>query len=203
MLKNIFSESGPLKILDGDLKLKISKEISLVSNFKTNLIYTDRYKGYISFIKKFKYAKDITSLEADLYHNLVIDFDKTYKVKNYNYKNKGNISKLVLDFKNPLNNYFLNDEINQLSLINSEVETSFTFKKNIVNILGKYSINKDSPLSFSFKNIDDKKTSKIELNADYKKPIELDFINYKKFKKSIANIYINLEKKKKKKKLKK
>ena len=48
LLKNIFSESGPLKILDGDLKLKISKEISLVSNFKTNLINTDQSKDYIS-----------------------------------------------------------------------------------------------------------------------------------------------------------
>ena len=196
LLKNIFSESGPLKILDGDLKLKISKEISLVSNFKTNLINTDLPEDYISYIKEFKYAKDITSFEAVLNHSLAIDFDKTYKVKNYNYKNKGNIPKLVLDFKKPLNNYFLNDGINKLSLINSEVETSFTLKKNIINILGKYSINEDSPLSFSFKNIDDKKTSKIELNVDYKRPIELDFINYKKLKKSIANIYINLEKKK-------
>ena len=203
LLKNIFSESGPLKILDGDLKLKISKEISLVSNFKTNLINTDHPEDYISYIKEFKYASDITSLKADLYHSLAIDFDKTYKVKNYNYKNKGNISKVVLDFKKPLNNYFLNDGINKLSLINSEVETSFTLKKNIINILGKYSINEDSPLSFSFKNIDDKKTSKIELNVDYKKPIELDFINYKKLKKSIANIYINLEKKKNTTKIKK
>ena len=203
LLKNIFSESGPLKILEGDLKLKISKEISLVSNFKTNLINTDLPEDYISYIKEFKYAKDITSFEAVLNHSLAIDFDKTYKVKNYNYKNKGNIPKLVLDFKKPLNNYFLNDGINKLSLINSKVETSFTLKKNIINILGKYSINEDSPLSFSFKNIDDKKTSKIELNVDYKKPIELDFINYKKLKKSIANIYINLEKKKNTTKIKK
>ena len=57
LLKNIFSESGPLKILDGDLKLKISKEISLVSNFKTNLINTDLPEDYISYKKNLNMPK--------------------------------------------------------------------------------------------------------------------------------------------------
>ena len=196
LLKNIFSEGGPFKIFDGDLKLKMSEEVSLESNFKTNLKYTKQSKKYMDFIKDFKYAKDIVSLEADLYNNLKIDFDKTYKVRKYNYKNNGNISKLILEFKNPLNNFFLNEKINQLSLINSEVETTFNFKKNIVNISGKYSINEDNPLSFSLKNTNDKKTSNIEFNADFKKSLELEVINYKKSKNLIANIFINLNKKK-------
>ena len=203
LLKNIFCEGEFFKILDGDLKLKISEEISLESNFKTNLKYTNQSKKYNNFAKDLKYAKNIINLQADLSSSLMIDFDKTYKVRNYSYKNKGNISKLVLDFKKPLNNYFLNEEIKQLSLINSKVETSFNLKKNKVNISGKYSINKDGPLSFSFKNIDNKKTSNIELNIDYKKPLELNLINYKKSINSTANNFLNLEKKKDNTKIKK
>jgi hypothetical protein len=203
LLKNIFCEGEFFKILDGDLKLKISEEISLESNFKTNLKYTNQSKKYNNFTKDLKYAKNIINLQADLSSSLMIDFDKTYKVRNYSYKNKGNISKLVLDFKKPLNNYFLNEEIKQLSLINSKVESSFNLKKNKVNISGKYSINKDGPLSFSFKNIDNKKTSNIELNIDYKKPLELNLINYKKSINSTANIFLNLEKKKDNTKIKK
>jgi hypothetical protein len=194
LLKNIFSEGGPFKIQDGDLKLNISKEISLISNFKTNLKYTKQSEKYINFIKDFKYAKDIVNLEANSYNSLKIDFDKTYKVRNYNYKSNGNISKLNLDLKNPLKINFLDEKINQLSLINSKFETSFDFKKNIVNISGKYSINEDDPLSFRFKNIDDKKALNVEFDADYKNSLELDFINYKKSKNSIANIFVNFKK---------
>ncbi|MDC1130269.1 hypothetical protein OAS59_00005, partial [Pelagibacteraceae bacterium] len=203
LLKNIFSEGEFFKISDGDLKLKISKEISLESNFKTNLKYINQSKKPNNFTKKLKYTKDIINLEADLSSSLMIDFDKTYKVRNYSYQNNGNISKLVLDFKDPLNNYFLNEEIKKLSLNNSKVETSFNLKKNKVNISGKYSINEDGPLSFSFKNIDNKKTSNIEFNIDYKKFLELDLINYKKSKNSTANIFLNLEKKKDNTKIKK
>jgi len=184
LLKNIFSEGEFFKILDGDLKLKVSKEISLESNFKTNLKHTNQSKKFSNLTKNQKYAKDIINLEADLFNSLTIDFDKTYKVKNYSYQNKGNISKLVLDFKDPIDNYFLNEEIKQLSLINSKVETSWSLKKNKVNISGKYLINEDAPLSFSFKNINNKKTSNIEFNIDYKKLLKLDLINYKKSKNS-------------------
>ncbi len=196
LLKNIFSEGEFFKILDGDLKLKISKEISLESNFKTNLKYTNQSKKYNNFTEDLKYAKDIINLEADLSSSLRIDFDKTYKVRNYSYQNNGNLSKLVLDFKNPLNNYFLNEEIKKLSLINSKVESSFSLKKNKVNISGKYLIDEEGPLSFSFKNIDDKKISNIIFNIDYKKLLEFDLINYKKSKNSTANIVLILEKKK-------
>ena len=203
LLKNIFSEGEFFKILDGDLKLKVSKEISLESNFKTNLKHTNQSKKFSNLTKNQKYAKDIINLEADLFNSLTIDFDKTYKVKNYSYQNKGNISKLVLDFKDPIDNYFLNEEIKQLSLINSKVETSWSLKKNKVNISGKYLINEDAPLSFSFKNINNKKTSNIEFNIDYKKLLKLDLINYKKSKNSTANIFLNLEKKKYNNKIKK
>ena len=196
LFKNISSEGGPFKILDGDLKIDISKEISLRSNFKTKLKLNKQSQKYINLIKNFKYAKNIIGFEADLNNSLIVNFDKTYKVKSYNFKNNGEILKFILGFKDPLNNYFLNEEIKQLSLMNSQIETSFNSKKNKINISGKYSINKDNPLSFYLNSINDKKTSNIEFKADYKKSIELDFINYKKTANSIANIFVDFKKKK-------
>jgi hypothetical protein len=196
LLKNISSEGVPFKILDGDLKIDISEEISLRSNFKTKLKLNKQSKKYINLIKDFKYAKNIIGFDADLNNSLIVNFDKTYKVKSYNFKNSGEISKFILDFKNPFKNYFLNEEIKQLSLINSQIETSFNSKKNKINISGKYSINKDNPLSFNLNSINNKKTSNIEFKADYKKPFELDFINYKKPANSVANIFIDYKKKK-------
>jgi hypothetical protein len=196
LLKKIYSKSGPFNISDGDLKLKLSPEISLESNFQTNLKYNDQSKNYINIIKDLKYAKDLVSLEADLNNNFIIKFDKTYKIKKYNYKSNGKILKATLDFKKPIDNLFLDKKINRLSLVNSEIETSFSSKKNITNISGKYLINSENnPLPFNLENVLNKELLNFKVNIDYSKLIELELINYKKRNGSIANISIDLEKK--------
>ena len=68
--------------------------------------------------------------------------------------------------------------------------------KNSLNISGKYSLNTDRPLSFNLSNIVDGDLLNLKLNADYKKLFKLDIINYEKPKGSLANISINLDKKK-------
>ena len=196
LLKNINSRSGPFNITDGDLKLTLSPEISLETNFQTNLKYNDQSENYINIIKDLKYTKDLISLEADLNNSFIIEFDKTYKIKAYTYKSNGKILKATLDFKKPIDNFFLDKKINQLSLINSEIKTNFNSKKNIINISGKYLINKENdPLSFNLENIINKEMLNLKVNIDYSKLIELEFMNYKKKNGSIANISLDLEKK--------
>ena len=106
LLKNISAETGPIKIRNGDLKLKLSSEISLNSNFTTNLEYNDNSKNFKNFIKDFEYLKDIVNLEAELNNTFFINFDETYKVKEYNYKSSGNIKKANFNFKKPLGSFF-------------------------------------------------------------------------------------------------
>jgi len=196
LLKNINSRSGPFNITDGDLKLTLSPEISLETNFQTNLKYNDQSENYINIIKDLKYTKDLISLEADLNNSFIIEFDKTYKIKAYTYKSNGKILKATLDFKKPIDNFFLDKKINQLSLINSEIKTNFNSKKNIINISGKYLINKENdPLSFNLENIINKEMLNLKVNIDYSKLIELEFMNYKKKNGSIANISLDFEKK--------
>ena len=63
-------------------------------------------------------------------------------------------------------------------------------------ISGKYSLNKGDILSYNLENYIEKKLLKLNLNAEYNKNIEIEAINYKKLKNSIANISINLDKQK-------
>ncbi|MDC0545031.1 hypothetical protein OAO00_00860 [Pelagibacteraceae bacterium] len=198
LIKNISSEAGPINLEKGDLKLKLSPEIAIESNFKTTIKYNKKLKKYTNFFKDLNFAKDIINLEADLNNSFSINLDKTYKVKKYNFKSKGLIIKSNLDFKKPLKNNFLNYEINQLSLINSEIKTNFSFKKNTTSISGKYSLNGEDSLLFNLENIIDKDLLKLKFNTEYKKPFELEIINYKKPSKLIANLFLNLEKKKNK-----
>ncbi|MDC1212174.1 AsmA-like C-terminal region-containing protein [Pelagibacteraceae bacterium] len=196
LLKNISSETGPVEIKEGDLKLKLSSEITLESNFKTNIKYDSNSETYKNSIKDFKFAENLTSLEAKLYNNFFINFDETYKVKKYYYKNNGKIIKANFNLKEPLDNSFLNEKINQISFIDSEIKNNFNLKNKTTNIIGKYLINNDKPSLFNLESIIGDDSLKLKIETDYSKPLKLDVINYIKPKNSIANILINLEKQK-------
>ena len=197
LIQNIFGETDFAKIIDGDLKLILSPEILLKANFKTNLKFDKKNSLSLkNSIKKFKFANDIVDLEADLSNNLSISFDKTYKVKKYQYKNTGKILKANFNFKKPKMNYFFNEKINRLILVNSEIKTNFNPKNNNIIISGKYSKNNEDLLAFDLDNNFNKKLLNLRLNFEYNKDLKFDLINYQKPTGSIANFSLNLDKKK-------
>jgi len=195
LIKNIFGKTESINISEGDLKLTLSPEISLTSNFKSNIKYNSQSINRINLIKKLKYSENINDLEADIENNFSINFDKTYKVKNYNYKSNGKILKANLVFKKLIENNFLEDKIKQLKLINSEIKLNFNLNKKETIIAGKYSFNEGNPLSYNLENILVGELMKLKLDVDYDRPINLEFINYKKSKNKVANLFLNLEKK--------
>ncbi len=196
LLKNFSGEIGPVKIINGNFKIKLSSEILLESSFTTNFKFNKKLKDYKNILSNYEYAKDITDLEAEINNNFKINFDETYKVKKYDYTSAGKILKANFDFKKPFENSFLEDKINNLSLIETEIKTNLNIKKKNVIISGKYSFNKGDILSYNLENYIEKKLLKLNLNAEYNKNIEIEAINYKKPKNSIANISINLDKQK-------
>ena len=196
LITNIVGESGPIKIKDGDLKIKLNSEISIESNFLSSLKYNDKFKNYKNLIKSLELTKNITNIEIDLNNSFFIIFDKTYKVKEFNYKSNGKIKKADLEFKRPFENVLLEEKIKYFSIINSEIQTNFSPKKNIISMIGQYSLNKGNSLSFNLENIKKKEMLKFKLNADYDRFIKLDFINYQKPKNLIGNLSVNLEKQK-------
>ena len=195
LIKNIFGEVGPVKIKDGDLKLKLDSEILLESNFATTIKYDGKSINFKNLSNIHKYFKNIINLEAELNNSFLINLDETYKIKKYDYKNKGKIIKANFDFTKPSENNFLVEKIKKISLTNSEIKMNFNSKKNITAIVGKYSLNEGNFLLFDLENITEEALLKLKLNADYDKPIELNFINYQKKKDVVANFSLNLEKK--------
>jgi hypothetical protein len=197
LIKNIVGELDVIKISDGDIKLKLHPEISMESNFKTNIKYNNKsFNNYTTLIKDFKYAKDIISFEADLNNNLLISLDKTYKIKKYNYRNNGEISKANFNFKKPKKNYFSEEEINQLFLLDSKIKTNFSEGTNNANISGKYSINNGNFLKFDMVNIVKKEALNLKIDFEYNEDINLDILNYQKANDSVASLSVNLKKQK-------
>ena len=204
LIKNIFGELDVIKIKNGDLKLKLSPEILLESNFSTHLKFRGKSNiKYLNFMKDYKFAKDITGLEAIINNNLSINFDKTYKIKNYNFESNGDVINANFKFKTPITNYLLQEDINALHIIDSKIKTNFNSKNKNIEILGKYSIKNDDFLLFNLKNDIKSNLLNLEMDIEYNKDINLEIINYQNSNETIANLSINLEKEKDRIKIKK
>ena len=195
LIKDLNSNYGQIFFKEGDLKLNLSEGITLESNFKTNLKYTNMTKKNKKIFSNQKYFENLKNIEAKLKNNLVIILDKTYKIKKFEYKNSGKILKADFDFKVPIQNYFSQKKISHFSIIESELKTNLNSKNNTINILGKYSFDKNNFKKLDLKNFFDREIFKVKLNADFEDYINLDFINYKKDKGKSANISFDLEKK--------
>ena len=74
--------------------------------------------------------------------NLKINFDKTYKIKDFNLSSRGEIIKGSLKIENPLSSEILEEKIDQFSIIDTDLKIDFDSKsKNFYNF--KFSL--DNP----------------------------------------------------------
>ena len=197
LIKNIFGELDNIKLADGDLRVKLSPEISLQSNFLSILNYNVKSSDkHTYFINKFPLAENIKNLKAEFNNDLRINFDKTYKVKNYSFNNNGIISEAIIKLKDNLKSDLIEKDINSLSFIDSKISTNFSAQKNKIDISGKYSLMDGDFLNFNVKSFFKKNILNLETNFKYKHDLHLEFINYHKSKDSIADFSFNLKKSK-------
>ncbi len=196
LLSNIYSENGPIKIKEGDLKAQLSSEIFIETNFKSNLNYSIDQAEHKNLFKKISYIDNINEFVAEFNSNFFISFDKTYKVKRYNFRSGGNIIKATFELKKPFSNSFIQEEINQINLIESNFKTDISPNKNTTNISGKYSINNENLLKFDLESKNSKDLLDFKLNTEYDRPLSLELINYEKPKNVISNLILDLSKKK-------
>jgi len=162
----------------------------------TDIIYINNLKKYFDLLKNFDYLKNIVNLEANLNNSFLINFDKTYKVIKYDYKINGKIKKANLRFKKDLKNILSDEKINELFFRDLTIKTALNSEKKDTIISGKYSLNEVNFLNLNLENYIKGDLLKLNLNIKYDKSINLDFINYKKAEEKIADLNINLTKKK-------
>ena len=198
LIKNIFGELSFLKIKDGDLKIKLSPEIEINSNFISDIKFNKQTKIDTNFFNKYSYFSNLTNFTGTTNNSFFLIFDKTYKVKNYDITSNGKISSLNFVNKIFQNNEFLPEKINLISIAEADLKTSFTPKQSNINIVGSYSANESEFLDFKLENSTSNQSTKIYINAEFDKELNLEAINFKKPKDIIAKINLDFEKNKKK-----
>ena len=196
LIKNFFTEIGPLKIKDGDAKISLSPTIDVESNFKSNLSYDVSSDNYKKTLEKINFIQYIFNFDSNLNNFFKLKLDKTYKVKNYEYKNNGIIQNASLDIKKIIKNNEFFKKTEKLHIVNSEIKTHISSSKKNFVLSGMYKLDKSDLLKFNLNNTFKKDYAEIDINLDYDKSLYLDLINYKKTKGKVASFSINLDRRK-------
>ena len=196
LIQSIFGNLEDIKITDGDIKLNFENGIKFNSNFKSKInLDKQLLKKYTSFLKEDNFTNKINNVKAEFSNDLSINFDNTYKVKDYNYSIYGKLEKGKLEFPTAIKSSFLNEQIKEIFLSDLQLKTIFAPKKISFKGSGKYSFNNLDFLKIELDNNIDKNILDLKVDFDLKKYLQIDLINYKKPKNTIANILIDLKKK--------
>ena len=194
LFKKINGEIDDISIKNGDIKLTISPEISIISNFNSNIKYQNSLENkYSKLFKKFKRLKELVEIEAVLKNNLKINFDKTYKIKDYNFSSRGEISKGFLKIENPITSEILDKKLNQFSIIDTDLKINFSSKFKNFSFSGKYSTGIDNFLNYNIKGNTKKGFARYEINTEIDKKLDIKLINYFKKENLISNLSLILE----------
>ena len=198
LIKDVNSKMDGLIIKDGNFQIKNDKEINIKSDFIAKIDINQRnISNYLSILKKVEFINDGTKIKGEINNFFDVTFDKTLKITNYIYSNKGKIDKSYFKLNKTIGTSFLEKNIDNLYLKNSDFVTRYALdKKNYINIEGQYSIDKKKYQSYTLKNNFFKDVSKTILDFEISEKLNIDFINYQKDEGKTAKIYIDFSRKK-------
>ena len=198
LIKSITGTTDGIEIKNGNIRIDKNKGTNLELDLNTEIIINKKnIKKYLPFSKNIKLINSNTGLNANLDHFLKISFDKTYKVNEFTYTNKGLINELFLKIENPIKNSFLEKDINHLFFKESDLSIRYSSdKKNYINAKGKYSTDNQKYQNYDLINSYLNKASNINLNLEFTKKLNIDLLNYKKDSNNLAKIFLDINTKK-------
>ena len=197
LVKNLFGKIDGIEINNGDIKLNLENGIKLSSNFVSKIdLDKKKIKKFNDFLTNYKLARNIKELNGNFNNNILVNFDKTYKLTNYNLKFSGKIKKSKIELLETIKNDLNLAKIKEIFFSETQIELDISENNYKLEAIGKYSLNNldflELKLDSSLKN----DLLKINSNFDYKDNFDLDLINYKKPKDEIAKVLIEFEKNK-------
>ena len=197
LVKSIFGNFEDIEIFDGDIKVNFENGIKLNSNFNSSIsLNKDLLKKYKKFHEKNDLLSQLSSIDAVFNNNFYIDFDKTYKVTDYNYSLSGNLKKSEFVLAKSIENDFFKEKIKKIYLSNIKFQSIFTPNNTKLNGDGEYSFNNLEFQKINFENNLRDSEIDLKLNFDFKNNLKIDFFNYEKPNNSLGNFSINFNKQK-------
>tara|TARA_B100000963_G_scaffold326113_1_gene312894 strand:- start:9540 stop:11726 length:2187 start_codon:yes stop_codon:yes gene_type:complete len=171
-LNNIPISSGKIEIAKSEniiLKIKLDTVFSLDEN--------DIKKSFSEIDSK--YLRNEIKIKSKLSHNLDLELDHTFKVKDYNYSTKGELENFSVKFLRPIKSEYFVEDIQSITFQNAKVNFSNNLReeKKIFSE-GSVSFNKNEQQKYSFSLSEEGKKNNLELNFDFYEGLNIKLINY-------------------------
>ena len=182
-------------ISNGSISLKKDKEIDIDGKFNSQFNLDD-YKINRLFSKldvKFL-EKNKVSAKGSALHNFSLKIDENFKLIDYDFKSKGNVSEFQIILKNIFKNNFFEKSIKKFSALQTNLEININKKGNNLLIFeGSYNLGGTENKKFKiFYDLNIKKP-KYLIDFDLSENIFLELINFKSNKKNKSNIKCEIE----------
>ena len=196
LIKDVNSKMDGLIIKDGNFQIKNDKEINIKSDFITKIdINQGNINNYLSILKKVEFINDGIKIKGEINNFFDVTFDKTLKITNYIYSNKGEIDKSYFKLNKTIGSSFLEKNIDNLYLKNSDFVTRYALDKKIILTLKASTALMKKYQGYTLKNNFLKDVSKTILDFEISEKLNIDFINYQKDEGKTAKIYIDFSRK--------
>jgi len=182
LIKNINGNSDGIFVENGNLQINKGNEINIKSDFDTKLSLSEKnISNYLLYLNIKEILQKKIIINANIKHFFDLSLDKTFKLKKYDYKNKGEANQLFFILNNSIKNIILEKDINQLYFKNITFDTNLNSKdQNELLVNGLYSFENNEFKNFDIINKFSKKIHNIILNVDFNPSLNFEFLNYKK-----------------------
>ncbi len=196
MITEFQSKLDGILFKDGNLNISRGDDIKIKTDFSTIMdINKNEVKRYLKLFENFNKNINTKNLSAQLFHELEIVFDNTFRVKDYVYKNKGQVNEFKLNLQDNETYNFFSKQIKYLIFQETNIEMRISSdKKNYFSAEGLYKADDLKPKNYILKNNFSNKKSNIELNFDFLPKLNFEIIGYTKEDGVNAKIAVTLSK---------
>ena len=191
LVNSINANYEEILLSNGSISLQSGQGIDIDGKFNTQFnLKKQELNKLFKNIKFFKEHK--TEIKGILYHEFNLKLDSSFKVVDYSYKSKGDISESKLILKDSFGKEFIEKPIKQILFdkISSEINLKKN-KKYIFSLDGLYSTSGSSYKKFKIQNNLKNKDYVIDLNLS--ENFNFDIINFRTNSNKISNIKTELK----------
>ena len=190
LLNSINANYKNIKITNGLIDVNLSSGINLSGKFDSNFNLNN--KDIVSIIDKenINFLKENNIFfNGKLFHDFKINFDKSYKIQDYQYKANGNIDEAKITLSKKLDLFPFTKKFGNFLFNKTKVDFELSDKKeSVLKLEGSYATDENIFKKVKIENLYKKNNQKFIIDLDLAEEFNLEFLNFTSNKNSPGNL---------------
>jgi len=192
LLNSINASHEGILVSNGTIQAERKKEVEIKGHFNSQVnLREDKIK---KLFKKVNFLKDNEiEIQGSINHDFNLKIDENFKIIDYDYKSRGNITQSKVILTKDLKNNFTEKSLKKILFENIKLEFNFNKKnKNSLLFDGFYSLDSSNYKKFKVDSKLNKKNKNYLIDLDLSEKISFDLINFKTDLNKAGNVKIEL-----------